>query len=148
MRKEAGLFCGSLLRKGEVFAYVGRNQNLKDLKEEFTTSRRTPRRKRPWGGTSPRRKGRRLAWPHLQVWQNVYGPHAGVTQNEGSTTCPDLQQLGLAVPLENARAPNLKPGSFTSGLLCSNFQGFGRDPPQIPESRPVPGTTPYNPTCK
>ena len=32
LRKEAGLFCGSLLRKGEVFAYVGRNQNLKDLK--------------------------------------------------------------------------------------------------------------------
>ena len=24
--------CGSRLRKGEVFAYVGRNQNLKDLK--------------------------------------------------------------------------------------------------------------------
>ena len=32
IRKEAGLFCGSFLRKGEVFAYVGRNQNLKDLK--------------------------------------------------------------------------------------------------------------------
>jgi hypothetical protein len=26
-----GLRCGSRLRKGEVFAYVGRNQNLKDL---------------------------------------------------------------------------------------------------------------------
>ena len=25
-------FCGSFLRKGEVLAYVGRNQNLKDLK--------------------------------------------------------------------------------------------------------------------
>ena len=30
-RKEAGLSCGSFLRKGEVFAYVGRNQTLKDL---------------------------------------------------------------------------------------------------------------------
>jgi hypothetical protein len=33
LRKEAGLFCGSLLRKGEVFAYAGSIQNLKDLKE-------------------------------------------------------------------------------------------------------------------
>ena len=31
IRKEAGHFCGSFLRKGEVFAFVGRNQNLKDL---------------------------------------------------------------------------------------------------------------------
>jgi len=31
IRKEAGLFCGSFLRKGEVFAYAGRSQNLKDL---------------------------------------------------------------------------------------------------------------------
>jgi len=30
--KDAGLFCGSFLRKGEVFAYVGRIQNLEDLK--------------------------------------------------------------------------------------------------------------------
>ena len=29
----AGLCCGSRLRKGEVFAYVGLPQNLKDLKE-------------------------------------------------------------------------------------------------------------------
>jgi hypothetical protein len=32
IRKDAGLYCGSRLRSGEVFAYVGRNQNLKDLK--------------------------------------------------------------------------------------------------------------------
>jgi hypothetical protein len=32
VRKEQELFCGSLLRKGEVFAYVGSIQNLKDLK--------------------------------------------------------------------------------------------------------------------
>ena len=31
---EAWLYCGSRLRKGEVFAYVGRNQNLKDLKDD------------------------------------------------------------------------------------------------------------------
>jgi hypothetical protein len=31
-RKEAGLFCGSFPRKGEVFACVGLIQNLKDLK--------------------------------------------------------------------------------------------------------------------
>ncbi len=29
--KDAGLCCGSRLRKGEVFAYVGSIQNLKDL---------------------------------------------------------------------------------------------------------------------
>ena len=33
VRKDAGLYCGSRLRSGEVFAYVGRNQNLKDLKK-------------------------------------------------------------------------------------------------------------------
>ena len=33
IRKDAGLYCGSRLRSGEVFAYVGRNQNLKDLKD-------------------------------------------------------------------------------------------------------------------
>ena len=32
LRKDAGLCCGSHLRKGEVFAYVGRIHNLKDLK--------------------------------------------------------------------------------------------------------------------
>ena len=32
IRKDAGLCCGSRLRSGEVFAYVGRNPNLKDLK--------------------------------------------------------------------------------------------------------------------
>jgi len=31
IRQEAGLFCGSFLRKGEVFVYVGRFQDLKDL---------------------------------------------------------------------------------------------------------------------
>ena len=33
LRKDAGLCCGSRLRKGEVFAYVGLPQNLKDLKD-------------------------------------------------------------------------------------------------------------------
>ena len=32
MGKDAGLYCGSRLRKGEVFAYVGSIQDLKDLK--------------------------------------------------------------------------------------------------------------------
>jgi hypothetical protein len=36
IRKDAGLCCGSRLRKGEVFAYVGQNQNLKDLKCMFS----------------------------------------------------------------------------------------------------------------
>jgi len=35
--KDAGLCCGSRLRSGEVFAYVGRNQNLKDLKGAVRT---------------------------------------------------------------------------------------------------------------
>jgi hypothetical protein len=33
IRKDTGLCCGSRLRKGEVFAYVGLSQNLKDLKD-------------------------------------------------------------------------------------------------------------------
>ena len=32
IRKDAGLYCGSRLRSGEVLAYVGLSQNLKDLK--------------------------------------------------------------------------------------------------------------------
>ena len=32
IRKDTGLYCGSRLRKGEVFAYVGLSHNLKDLK--------------------------------------------------------------------------------------------------------------------
>jgi len=36
-RKEAGLFCGSLLRNGEVFACVGNIQNLKDQKGRRAT---------------------------------------------------------------------------------------------------------------
>ena len=41
IRKGAGLHCGSRLRSGEVFAYVGRNQNLKDLKDMPHISSRT-----------------------------------------------------------------------------------------------------------
>ena len=33
IRQEAGLLCGSCLRKGKVFACVGRIHNLKDLKD-------------------------------------------------------------------------------------------------------------------
>ena len=33
IRKDAGLYYGPRLRKGEVFAYVGLPQNLKDLKD-------------------------------------------------------------------------------------------------------------------
>ena len=36
IRKDAVLCCGSRLRKGEVFAYVGRIDNLQDLKGEST----------------------------------------------------------------------------------------------------------------
>ena len=39
IRKDTGLYCGSRLRKGEVFGYVGLSQNLKDLKDHST---RTP----------------------------------------------------------------------------------------------------------
>ena len=34
IRKDAGLCCGSRLWKGDVFAYVGHPQNLKDLKDK------------------------------------------------------------------------------------------------------------------
>jgi len=33
IRKDAGLCCGSRLRSGDVFAYVGLPQNLKDPRE-------------------------------------------------------------------------------------------------------------------
>ena len=45
IRKDAGLCCGPRLRKGKVFAYAGRNQNLKDLKVERSFGRSTSR---PW----------------------------------------------------------------------------------------------------
>jgi hypothetical protein len=34
---KTALLCISFLRKGEVLAYVGRNQNLKDLKGTFVS---------------------------------------------------------------------------------------------------------------
>jgi len=37
IRKEAGLFCGSFLRNGEAFAYVGRIQHLKDPTDRMTS---------------------------------------------------------------------------------------------------------------
>ena len=40
LRKDAGLCCGSRLPKGEVFAYVGRNQNLKHLQEHSLGGRK------------------------------------------------------------------------------------------------------------
>ena len=49
IRKDAGLCCGSRLRNGEVFAYVGSIQNLKDLK----ASRRFQRALTDTGISSP-----------------------------------------------------------------------------------------------
>ena len=34
-RTEEGLLCGSFVREGEVFAYVGLFQNLKDLNDDL-----------------------------------------------------------------------------------------------------------------
>jgi len=48
IRKEAGLFCGSFLRKGEVFAYVGLTQNLKDLTVHPLDARREPSALESW----------------------------------------------------------------------------------------------------
>ena len=42
IRKGTGLFCGSFLRKGGVFAYGGRIENLKDLTDPSTA--KPPRR--------------------------------------------------------------------------------------------------------
>ena len=39
IRKQAGLSCGSCPRKGEVFAYGGLSQNLKDLKQSTDSTR-------------------------------------------------------------------------------------------------------------
>ena len=46
IRKKAGLFCGFFLRKGEVFAYVGRNQNLQVL-QRYLAYKKTPTPLRP-----------------------------------------------------------------------------------------------------
>ena len=43
IRKDAGLCCGSRLRRGEVFAYVGLPQNLEDLKDARIGAARVPR---------------------------------------------------------------------------------------------------------
>jgi len=41
IRKEAGLFCGSLMRKDEALAYVGLFQTLKDLNDTVIPQLRT-----------------------------------------------------------------------------------------------------------
>jgi len=43
VREDAGLCCGSRLRKGEVFAYVGLPQNLKNLKDGLSYAERKRR---------------------------------------------------------------------------------------------------------
>ena len=45
IRKDAGLYCRSRLRKGEVFAYVGLPHNLKDLKDQRRRVAREARRR-------------------------------------------------------------------------------------------------------
>ena len=40
--QDAGLYCGPRLRKGEVFAYVGLPQNLKDLKASMNKAASCP----------------------------------------------------------------------------------------------------------
>ena len=44
IRKDAGFFSGSFLWKGEVFAYIGLSQNLKDLKDlqGYLAHKKTP----------------------------------------------------------------------------------------------------------
>ena len=44
IRKEAGLFCGSFLRKGEASAYGGSIRTLKDLKDPTASSDRASSR--------------------------------------------------------------------------------------------------------
>ena len=53
IRKHAGLSCGSFLRKGEVLAYVGSIQNLKDL-QDLPQFPRTGQYLGSWGDHVPR----------------------------------------------------------------------------------------------
>jgi hypothetical protein len=46
IRKDAGLYCGSRLRSGEVFAYVDSIQNLKDRKKTDPNEARRARMRR------------------------------------------------------------------------------------------------------
>jgi len=68
IRKDAGLYCGSRLRKGEVFAYVGRIHNLKDLQEEKKARRPfsvlSARCPRNHSGT-PSIELPKMVWPEL-----------------------------------------------------------------------------------
>jgi len=50
IRKDTGLYRGSRLRKGEVFAYVGLSQNLKGLTETFPSCRAARLPPPPWLG--------------------------------------------------------------------------------------------------
>ena len=51
IRNDAGLSCGSFLRKGEVFAHARLSQNLKDLKAAHALNNRTPKMNLVTGNT-------------------------------------------------------------------------------------------------
>ena len=57
IRKDAGLCCGSRLRKGEVFAYGGRIHNLQDLKSCLLRSRELLTETKVESGTSQSKSG-------------------------------------------------------------------------------------------
>ena len=52
-RKDAGVFCGSFLREGDVLAYVMQNQDLKDLEVMSLETGCCRRVRRVYRGTSP-----------------------------------------------------------------------------------------------
>ena len=80
LRKDAGLCCGSRLRKGEVFAYVGSIQNLKDLKGLVTMDASLKRR-----SMSPCANGRP-------------GTCSGMGTDYLPTTLPTVASYALPVP--------------------------------------------------
>jgi len=85
IRKESGLFSGSFLRRGEVFAYAGRNQNLMDQKAlrasledvsatpplQEAASLKSPRK----GGGSERLVFRRRVGPDANLRPQKSTPH-------------------------------------------------------------------------
>ena len=89
IRKDAGICCGSRLRKGEVFAYVGRNQNLKDLKGRRALLRipSTEGRSVCLGCKHFRvALGREEPWPRARPGRHHRSPSTGLERSVGLAT--------------------------------------------------------------
>ena len=114
IRKDAGLYCGPRLRKGEVFAYAGLPQNLKDLKRGSSSAVQMARCEWLKGGKDPDRLPD-FACPtekHKKVWETA--AHCHLAHSAALLELAAANKQGLM----SKQAGKLSPPLMVAGVLC------------------------------